>query len=453
MEMSKKRRAIELLKDVLILLLTCSAIWLAAQTQLAAPLRGLLREENPQTLPGQSQGGNRVEGALPMAMAANLSGGSVPAERSALSERSEGARYGICYDQAACQELFQKVAGPLSETLSSAGTPEQVSRRQWERALTNDLGVYMDFQGQVPMPVLVGWLSGEETRLTATVRRLALTAWEGGVDLYYRDEGDGNYYRCRSEVADSFPLLEALSTLTDNGVFFAFESELYQEIDPDTLLLPGAPSPAVYAAANPMSSGQGALRELVQDLGFSLNSTSFYSTDEQVARGGDDSVRLSDRGTAQYQYEGKGAGGLFPVLAQGNAGALFDSVETCRQLALTAMGARCGEARLYLEAVRERGTGLEIDFGYSLNGVPVLLDQGYAARFLVEGGQVVQFTIYLRSYTAGSGASLVLPPRQAAAALAARGLEGEELLLTYTDSGGDTLTAGWSARDGRTGED
>ena len=38
-----------------------------------------------------------------------------------------------------------------------------------------------------------------------------------------------------------------------------------------------------------------------------------------------------------------------------------------------------------------------------------------------------------------------------AAALAAQGLEGEELLLTYTDSGGDTMSAGWSARDA--GED
>ena len=78
----------------------------------------------------------------------------------------------------------------------------------------------------------------------------------------------------------------------------------------------------------------------------------------------------------------------------------------------------------------------------------VLLDRGYAARFLVSGGQVVQFSIHLRGYTANGSASLTLPPRQAAAALLARGLEGEELLLTYADSGGDTLTAGWSAREG-----
>ena len=46
---------------------------------------------------------------------------------------------------------------------------------------------------------------------------------------------------------------------------------------------------------------------------------------------------------------------------------------------------------------------------------------------------------------------MVLPPRQGAAALAARGLAGSELVLTYTDSG-DALNAGWSARDNRRGE-
>ena len=197
-----------------------------------------------------------------------------------------------------------------------------------------------------------------------------------------------------------------------------------------------------------MSAGQETLQALVQDLGFSLNSTSFYSTDEQVARSGDDSVRLSDRGVVQYQYEGRRGGGLFPVLNQGEAGALFDSVETCRQLALSAIGSRCGEARLYLESVQTRQEGWEIQFGYSLNGVPVLTEGGSAARFVVEGGEIVQFSLYLRSYTNSGALSLVLPPRQGAAVLLAKGLEGQELALTYSD-GGDGLTAGWSARDSR----
>ena len=444
MDEKKKSRLIELTKDALIVLLSCSALWLAARTPLAAPLWGLFREEGPHVVQGQNQVGSRDSGALPIAMAANLPGGGMD-----LPDGAEGARYGVCYDQAGCQELFQKVAGSLAETLSSSGAPETVSRAEWETALTGRLGVYIDFQGQIPLSVLVGWLSGGDVKLTATVRRMVLAVWEDGVDLYYRDEKSGGYYRCRSEVADPFSLAEALSGLSDNGAFYAFESELYRELDPDTLLFPEAPAPAAYTAANPMSAGQETLQALVQDLGFSLNSTSFYSTDEQVARSGDDSVRLSSRGVAQYQYEGRTGGGLFPVLRHGDGSLLFDQVETCRQIALSAMGGRCGEARLYLLCVTERPDGLEIDFGYTLNGVPVLLDRGYAARFLVEEEQVVQFSICLRSYTAGDTSSLVLPPRQGTAALLARGLEGEEMVLTYADGGGDTLSAGWSAHSDR----
>ena len=448
---NKNRRAIELLKDVLILLLTCSVLWLTAQTPLVGPLWELFHEEGAQALPDQTQAVDRGSGALPLAMVANLPAGFPLPGGLSLPEGAEGVRCGLRYDQTACQELFQQVAGPLVEALSSAGTPEAIGRRQWEEALTSVLGVYMDFQGDLPLPVLVGWLSGGETGLTATVRRLALTVREDGVELYYRDEMNGRYYRCRSEVAESFPLAEALSGLTDNGAFYAFESELYQHLDPDTLLLPEAPAPLVYTAANPMSA-QGALQSLVQDLGFSLNSTSFYATDEQVARSGDDSVRLSDRGVAQYLYEGRTGTGLFPVLSQRESGALFDRVETCRQLALTALAGRCGEARLYLLSAEEHPDGWEIKFGYSLNGIPVQLEDGCAARFLVTDSQVIQFSICLRSYTSSGTTSLILPPMQGAAALAAQGLEGQELLLTYADGGGDTISAGWSAKDNRTRE-
>ena len=450
MKKSETIRVVELIKDVLILLLTCSALYLAAQTPLAAPLGELFREEGNPALPGRGHSAERGSGALPLAMVVNLPGESGLPGGKNMPEPAESVRCGLLYNQTACQELFQRVAGPLSEALSSAGTPEPVSRRQWERALTTALGVYMDFQGEVPLPVLAGWLSGGDTRLTATVRRLVLTVGEDGVELYYRDERDGQCYRCRDQVADPYLLAEALSGLTDNGAFYAFESDLYRKLDPDTLLMPSAPVPRTYSVSNPVTGGKAALEALVQDLGFSLNSTSFYSTDEQVARSGDNSVRLSAQGVAQY--EGNEGGGMFPVLRQGEAGAMFDAVETCRQLALSALGPRCGEARLYLISVIEVEGGWEIDFGYSLNGVPVLLERGYAARFLVKGERIVQFSLCLRSYTDAGTTALVLPPKQGAAALASRGLEGSELLLTYSDSGGDTVSAGWSARDNTAGE-
>lgn len=443
MEQTKRRRAIELAKDVLIAALLCSALWLTAK----GPLSGLFQEDSSQPQIGYAQEGDRTGGALPTAMVVNL-----PSEMGqALPGVGERIRYGVQYDQSGCQELFQQVAGVLVETLSSAKAPEQIGRAQWEQALSEQLGVYMDFQGEIPMPVLVGWLSGERTELEATVRRLVLAVWEDSVALYYQDVQDGAYYRCRSEMSDPVNLTNSLTSLASNGAFYAFESEEYQMLDPDTLLFSDGPALNVYTAANPVSGGRTSLEGIVGDLGFSSNSTSYYSTDEQVARSGDDNVRLSDRGVAHYQA-GDANSGLLPVLRQGNAGALFDAVETCRQVALSVLGTRCGEARLYLTSVTPNGGGWQVDFGYSLNGVPVYLDRGYAARFQVENGRIVEFTMQFRSYAASGSTGTVLPPRQAAAALVAMGLEGRELALSYGDSGGDALTAGWSARGNSPGE-
>ena len=57
MDEKKKSRLIELTKDALIVLLSCSALWLAARTPLAAPLWGLFREEGPHVVQGQNQVG------------------------------------------------------------------------------------------------------------------------------------------------------------------------------------------------------------------------------------------------------------------------------------------------------------------------------------------------------------------------------------------------------------
>lgn len=443
MREGKKRRAVELAKDALILLLTCSALWLAARTQLIGPLSGLFREDGTQQVAGPDQENADGAGILtPMAMVVNIPREEPPAG-SGLPQGG-GTRAGVLYDQAACQALFQQVAGPLAEALSGAGTPEEISRAQWEEALTGRLGVCMDFQGEVPLPVLSGWLSGEPVQGNGTIRRLVLAVEGDQVVLYCRNEESGRYYRCPCGTVSAQALAETLSAAQGREVFYAFEAEEYAALDPDTLLFDGALSLGSYTAANP-SAGQEALEELVEDLGFPLDSTSFYTTDERVARSGDDSVRLSDRGVMVYTAGG-GAGVLPPA-----DGTLFDCVEVCRQVALAALGPRCGEARLYLLSAVQTQGGYEIDFGYSLNGVPVQLEEGYAARFQVSGGRIRQLTLYLRSYSAVGESSAVLPVPQAAAALQAEGLEGRELLLVYSDGGGDTLTAGWAARDNTAG--
>lgn len=446
-----KRRAVELCKDALILLLTCSALWLAARTQLLAPLNNLLQEDGPQAVASHDQEGEQAGSAVPLIMVINIPGGESLPDGTQLPSEGKGIRMGIACDQQTCQELFQQTAAVLIETFSGAGTPEKISRSRWEQALTQELGLYMDFQGRIPMSVLAAWLSGEETHLTGSVRRMVLAAEEDTMVLYYRNEESGDYYRCESSMGDPAALKEVLSAASDNGAFYAFESEEYGTLAPDTLLFPDSPSPSVYTVSNPVNAGEDSLRELVQDLGFSLNSTNFYPTDEWVARSGDDSVRLSDRGTVEYTSGDDN--GILPVLQQEKGGTVYSSVETCRRVAAAMMSGRCGEARLYLSAVNQGEDGLEVEFEYSLNGVPVCLDEGYAARFLVLDGRIAQFTIRLRSYAAGGSSSAVMPPKQALAAFSALNLEGQELLLTYTDSGGDAVTAGWAAREEAVGEE
>lgn len=433
----KRKRAVELGKDVLIVLLACSALWLLARSQLMGPLNGLWREETPQVSAVQTQSGARADAARPLWMTATLAVGT------------EVSRYAVQYDEAASDELFQSVAGLLMEALSSVEEPRQITRAQWEAALCTAPGVAFDFQGELPMPVLTYWLAGEDTGLSATVRRLVLTVWQDDVALYYRDEESGFYYRCLSKTASEFHLEEALSALSGNGAVYAFESELYQELDPDTLISGGTPEPAVCNVSNPVSGGQAALEALMTDLGIPVNSSSFYSSgNEQVARGGNDTIRLSDQGVAVYSADEDG-GGRFQVPVYKDAADLAESVELCRQLAAATLGSRCGQARLYLMSAREDGAGLEVQFGYCLNGIPVRLESGCAARFVIRKGQITGFELYFRCYTDSGTASVVMPPRQAAAALEALGLTGEELLLSYIDHGGDTAAAVWTAAGNR----
>ena len=191
MKQERKHRAIELCKDALILLLTGSALWLAAQTQLLAPLNGLLHEDRPQAVTGQVQGSGQTGSAIPLTMVVNLPGGEGMPEGTELPSQRERIRMGIAHDQASCQNLFQQVAGVLVESMSGAGAPEVISREQWEEALTQKLSVYMDFQGELPASVLAAWLSGGDTQLQGNIRCMVLAAEEEAVVLYYRDETDG----------------------------------------------------------------------------------------------------------------------------------------------------------------------------------------------------------------------------------------------------------------------
>ena len=159
---------------------------------------------------------------------------------------------------------------------------------------------------------------------------------------------------------------------------------------------------------------------------------------------------------------GEDGGFAYEAAAEGSdryrltGGGVYEAVEGCWSLAQQTLGQSCGEAFLYLMSVEETGGGgWQVEIGYFLDGVPVRIgEDGWAAWFLVEQGQIVEFQLRFRSYADSSSASVVLPERQAAAAMEAMGHTGEELLLVYWDSGSDEelVSASWAAAGELRGE-
>ena len=96
---AKKRRAIELGKDLLILLLCCSALLLAIRGQLFSSAPRLFGgQDTRQAGTVEPVSGIQADAACPLRIAVSLPGsGGAP------------ARLGLQYDPAACQALFQQL--------------------------------------------------------------------------------------------------------------------------------------------------------------------------------------------------------------------------------------------------------------------------------------------------------------------------------------------------------
>lgn len=427
--MFKNKAMVERIKTLLIVLLSCSAVYLAVRTQIPVALSGLLTTSTTESGTQTTQE-SRTQAAQPLRMAVTLRGGE------------ESLRYGVQYDQESQDILFQQMYSLLVEALSSAETPLAVDDASWREALNTAPGIYFDWQDDLPLSVLLGWLSVENEQLTGQVRRLVLTAQDGKAVVYYCTQS-GACFRAVCSMVDVSRLSEAVAGIKDNGAQFAFEQKEYGGLDPYTLLLGENITPIIYEASNPLEQ-ESVQDQVRQKLDFSADSSvSYVTSNEQVIRNGNDTLRLAADGTTVTFTAAAAEGSRYPVAGSG----VYWAVECCRQLVVDTLGELCGQARVYLMSVEENGEeSWQIEFGYLLDGVPVRLgEEGYAARFQVAGGRVNSFTLCFRSYTDNGTTSVVLPQRQAMAAMEAKGHQGEELLLVYLDTGVQQVSASWAA--------
>ena len=424
--MRSRRRAVEWGKNVLIVLLTLSALFLLSMTPLVrdSGLAGLLG-------PGSASLGASGVSAQP--------GMVLPAR---LAVYRDGERYGLQYDDETMEERFAAFGPLLGEALSGAGEPAPLTESGWRERLCRP-GAYFDFAGEAPLSVLARWLGGEACPLEGSARRVALCTGEGDeVALCWQDAGDGGFYACSTTLSRALHLEPALETVTPNGAWFAFEDDdLAGLLAPFTLITEGVGTGAQYAVTMPLNAAAG-IETLLDALSFNSQNHAPGSTGEVYLDGADRLV-VQDGGTVTYRAA---QGEKYPVENRDGSTSADQAADGARALAERALGSLCGDARLYLMSAEEYGEGWRLRFGYRLDGCAVYLDgEGWAAEFIVQSGYITDFVLRVRGYTADGESVLLLPIDRAAVLLPDLTEEKRELVLRYRDGGGQSVSPHWEA--------
>lgn len=445
---ARRRQALEWVKNLLIVLLVLSALYLAGRSGVASELSGdasplsalvAFLQDRTDSNPVQTSGVNRPS------MAAQ-------AVRMAVHNGTE--RFAVQYDTAQTDRLFDDMSGLLGEGLATAQPPVQITEAAWRDAL-HAPGIYFDFLGSIPLDALYAWL-GEgayNASLTDSARRVLLALNDTGTVCFYYSSGDTRlYYACETSVAYTDHLEKALEGYGGNGGLFAFEygtGHTYARLDPYVLILPTVPSPQVYQVSIPQfSMGSTQLEQLQSALSFRPQSSGAAYTVQGgglTIRDGHETLTILGDGTVTYHVPAQDAS-RYPVSGTDQNGTDIQTIEAVRSLAAEACIQTSGP-RLYLKRLAHSAEGvITLTFGYSLNGAEVRLpgDQP-AAEFTVRQGQITDYTIRLRSYEATQTHTLLLGELQAAAAMTALGQAGQELILCYEDNG-VTAQACWIAQ-------
>ncbi len=425
--MSSKRRGVELLKSLLILLLSASALYLLTMTPLVqdSGILNLLRQDQTEQWNGAH---------------VTFSAAAAP---SRMAVHNGTARYGVQYDQDQVDEMFLRFGPLLGEALDSADPSELISERRWQEYLQSP-GVYFDFTGDIPLSALGSWLKQDGScALNASARRILLV--NGGDDrvlLCYQD-ADGDGFRASSTDLDwKLHLESAITGVAGSDAYFGFEVEAVRELLCPYTLITEEHDRQIYSAATPIVPG-GDQSSLLDALDYTGRNHALVSGGE-LYLDGNDRLRILTGGQVVYDAA---AAGKYPVAVDGAEMTVAEAIETARRMAESTIGAHCGGAELYLMSAAETDRGWQIRFGYRLDGSLVwLYDEGWAAEFYVRENCVMEFTLWFRSYQNSGTQALLLSAEQTALMVPSLTEGRRELTIQYWDQGEDTVAPAWVAR-------
>lgn len=415
----KKHPIREIIKDAVIVLLSCSIILLTLMAMPAgllekltflrpvAPLLGMELQEQAAPVPTT----DLKAAAKPLTVSFRSAAGRMTLQRSA-----EAA---AVYDQ---------WSALLGEALATAKDARSTGEREYLAALTEE-SIYFAYPGAIPPEALSRWLGAVDTAVTGPAREYALCLQGGEVRLWLSDPA------CRSWHTDLAPetLRKALGACTPDGSQFLFEQENAPDLAPTTVLEQGTVQIPTANWENPCGQGFGA--ELASALGFNpygagsytdpLGNTVYTESDRTCTVGTDGTVTIADGGN----YEGFRT--TQPTAER--------QIELARSLLQTICGGMTGDAELYLrDYVSENGESC-CTFQYILDGVP-LYPEAATTRFDENG--LRELTVTVRACRKNAQITALMPLPQAAALAD----PGSRLAAAYRFDSDGQCSVGWMAQ-------
>jgi len=414
--MSSARRAVEWAKTALIALLLVSAVLLGWQTGLFndffSPIADFVAGV-PEPVP-------TTEAARPLVI---------------VITDENGARYGVRYDTARRNAIYDSTRGIFSEALGSAAVPVEIGEDAWRAALRG-AGVYFEYIRPVRLSVLDRWLDARMPVLAddVTVRRIFVAFGEEWNRLYFQDEETGRFFE--AETASLAARVGDFGIHDPNGAVFAFETGVRAaESAPFMLIMPGNMHRFARAAAT------GSLEEqvdtVISTFGHEGEATRPYFDGQGalVRFGTRFSVRAEPNGRTVYRRTGSLAEEAQHQLTE------CEMIERARVTVETSIGETSGAAELFFELFERNEDGsFSVTFGYYLAGGRVHMhEDGFAARITFTAGTITEAELHFRDFSFFPGEyTALLPEIQALAA------SGGEFMLSYSYMGLERLDPVWA---------
>ena len=391
-----KRRAVEIFKSIIIVLLVISA-------------GGLIYVSGYYSLLWSS--GEDAGAAAPGA-----DGGAVPSLAqsvrpiAAVVSQSDGTHHACAFDAGGVAELYSGFAASLGEAIGSSGAPESIDFAEFRSGISRQC-VLLDFYWTWPLSLVASRLGVDAAGASGySARYAALCCRSGAVELLFSD-GE-SYFRCTTGVSEG-SLSSKLAAYRASNCVFAFEDDRFSGAAPLTPVLDSLPE--ISSAS--LSQTQEFDLETVFSL-LDMNSYAIHPYSETdgtlVYVGSGKTLRVSPGGGVTFRSEP----GTGPTELIEAANAAEGFVRSC-------LGTIAGAAELYLAGVREEASGgFTVYFEYCVNGIPVRLSGGeHAAEIYVCGGTIAGAELLPRTFEAGQTQSGLLPPVQACAIAASVGGE------------------------------